>query len=195
MTFYLASTNQGKLRELQNAASGFGVVVGPLAAINDLPACDEDGATFRENALKKALHYSAYSEGLLLADDSGLSVEALDGAPGVRSARFAGLKADDQANNQMLLAALRGVPPGRRRAHYACVLAVSRRGQVLAEAEGRVQGAILESPRGSGGFGYDPLFYYPPLDKTFAELTADRKLLVSHRGHAFRSLMEHLGIK
>lgn len=189
MTIYLASTNHGKLREFQGAAPDFGFVVEPFPAISALPACEEDGATFQDNALKKALHYAAYSDGLVLADDSGLCVDALDGAPGVRSARFSGPDASEQASNQKLLRALRGVPPERRTAHYACVVALVRRDRVIATAEARADGLILQSPRGPGGFGYDPLFYYPSLHKTFAELTSDEKLQVSHRGRAFRSLV------
>jgi len=189
---YLASTNPGKLRELQAAGVRRGFLVEPLPRLRELPACGEDGLTFEDNARKKALHYSAYSHRLILADDSGLSVDALEGAPGVRSARFAGPEADDSANNRKLLDELRGVPAARRTAHFACVLALARSGRALTMAEGRADGVVLESPRGSGGFGYDPLFYYPPLNRTFAELTPEEKLEVSHRGNAFRRLAEYL---
>ena len=186
---YFASTNPGKLREFQQAAAESGIPVEPLPGIEQLPACVEDGSTFEENARKKAAHYSSYSDGFVFADDSGLCVDALDGAPGVRSARFAGPDADDDANNQKLLAEMRGRPGSRRSAHYVCVIALARRGRVLAVVEGRADGSILEQPRGTGGFGYDPLFLYPPLGKTFAELTAEEKLCVSHRGKAFRQLL------
>jgi len=186
---YLASTNRGKLRELEAAAAASGIVVEPYPALQSLPACDEDGLTFEDNARKKAIHYSAYFGGLVLADDSGIAVDALGGAPGVRSARFAGPHADDRANNRRLLDELRGVPPGRRTARYVCVLVVARRGGVLTVSGGLADGVVLESPQGSGGFGYDPLFYYPPGGKTFAEMAAAEKLAVSHRGNAFRRLV------
>ncbi len=189
---YLASTNPGKLREFQQAASESGISVEPLPGIENFPACIEDGRTFEENARKKAAHFSSYSDGFVFADDSGLCVDALDGAPGVRSARFAGGGADDRANNQKLLAEMRGLSGSRRTAHYVCVIALGRDGRIWAVAEGRVDGSILEEPRGAGGFGYDPLFFYPPLRKTFAELTAEEKFRVSHRGKAFRKLVQYL---
>jgi XTP/dITP diphosphohydrolase len=141
----------------------------------------------------------------LLADDSGICVDALGGAPGVYSARFAGLNATDEQNNQMLLGKMRDIHsleaengrvnlPSSRSAHYVCVIALAEEGRVLTTTEGRAKGEILQSPRGSGGFGYDPLFYFPPLGKTFAELSPEVKFGVSHRGEAFRKLLMFLAV-
>ena len=204
MRLYLASTNPGKLREFRSAALACGIAVEALPEIDRLPACVEDGETFEENARKKAIYYSLYSSSLVFADDSGIAVDALEGAPGVRSARFAGPEASDAANNARLLEELRRVGgkhvPGstvaadgaRPAAHYVCVIALARRGQVLAVTEDRADGEILSEPRGSGGFGYDPYFFYPPLGKTFAELSSEEKFAVSHRGKAFRKLLAFL---
>ena len=198
---WLASTNPGKVREFSEAARSRGVVVESLPAIGQVPLCLEDGLSFDENARKKAVHYSRGFDGLVLADDSGLCVDALDGAPGVLSARYAGSQASDEANNAKLIAELRrirkSVPivggcEGLSDAHYECVIAVAERGRVLLVTEDRAVGVIVENPRGSGGFGYDPYFYYPPLDRTFAELTPEAKFAVSHRGKAFDKLLGKL---
>jgi XTP/dITP diphosphohydrolase len=167
--------------------------------------------TFEENARKKALHYSAYVPEPVFADDSGISVDALQGAPGIFSARFAGPDATDYQNNRKLLEELRHVEeelrpaetmiegrseaeykPIRRTAHYVCVIALAQRGRILCVTEGRADGTILDEPRGTGGFGYDPYFFYAPLGKTFAELNAQEKFAVSHRGKAFRKLLDIL---
>lgn len=204
LKIYLASANPGKLREFREAAAARGISVEPIAGFKSLPPCVEDGRTFEENARKKALHYSRFVDGLVFADDSGICVDDLGGAPGVFSARFAGENASDEANNQKLLDELRrliasaetrkGRPPapGSRAAHYFCVIALAERGKILSVVEGRADGVILQEPRGSGGFGYDPLLYFPPLGKTFAELTAEEKFAVSHRGEAFRQLLDFL---
>jgi XTP/dITP diphosphohydrolase len=204
LRLFLASTNPGKLREFRSAALACGIAVETLTGIRQLPACVEDGQTFEENACKKAVHYSRYTDGLVFADDSGIAVDALEGAPGVRSARFAGPLSSDAANNAKLIEELRRVagtrapastalaPGADPAAHYICVIALARRGQVLAVTEGRADGAILNEPRGSGGFGYDPYFFYPPLGKTFAELSPEEKFAVSHRGEAFRKLLAFL---
>ncbi|HEV2348659.1 MAG TPA: RdgB/HAM1 family non-canonical purine NTP pyrophosphatase [Terriglobia bacterium] len=203
MILYIASTNPGKIKEFREAAQESGVTVEPLPGMRSLPACVEDGRTFEANARKKALHYSRCVNGLLLADDSGISVDALGGAPGVYSARFAGPNATDQQNNQLLLKRLREVQaraseqtlhpsPASRSAQYICVIALAERGRILTTTEGQGKGQILESPRGSGGFGYDPLFYFPPLGKTYAELSPEAKFGVSHRGEAFRKLLGFL---
>jgi XTP/dITP diphosphohydrolase len=215
---YLASSNPGKLREFRHAASPRGIHVEPLPRIESLPACIEDGRTFEENARKKALHYSAYVSGPVFADDSGICVDALRGAPGVFSARFAGPDATDNENNRKLLEELRRLEtapgsgraslraaleergiapavenqPSRRTAHYVCVIALAHCGRILCVAEGRADGVILDEPRGTGGFGYDPYFFYAPLGKTFAELKAEEKFAVSHRGQAFRKLLDLL---
>lgn len=192
MRIYLASSNQGKLREFREAALARGVTVEALPRIGDLPPCVEDGDSFESNARRKALHYAAWTEGLVFADDSGICVDALGGRPGIHSARFAGAGASDEKNNWKLLEELRGVPAARRTAHYLCAIALAKDIRVLAVTEGRADGIILESPRGSGGFGYDPLFFFPPLNRTFAELTPEEKFPVSHRGEAFRKLLDFL---
>ncbi len=193
---YLASANAGKLREFRQAASAGGIGVQPVPNIERLPACVEDGATFEENARKKALHYCAFVDGPVFTDDSGICVEALDGAPGVHSARFAGPDATDEANNRRLLEELHRVEAESRHrnriAHYVCVIVLAQNCRVVAVVEGRAPGLIIDEPRGTGGFGYDPYFFYPPLGRTFAELTADEKFAVSHRGEAFRKLLEFL---
>jgi len=192
LSLLLASANPGKLREFRDAAAARGVSIEPVPGLRGLPPCIEDGHTFEENARKKALHYSASVAGKVFADDSGICVDVLDGAPGVRSARFAGVDADDNANNARLIAELRGVPREARTAHYVCVIALAEGNRVLTVVEGRADGIIVETPRGSGGFGYDPYFFYPPLGKTFAELTPEEKFAVSHRGEAFRKLLDYL---
>jgi len=163
----------------------------------------EDGATFEENARIKAIEYSSHAPGsIVLADDSGLEVDALHGAPGVRSARYAADAGfhrepydrtdDDMRNNALLLENMRGVQPSRRTARYRCVLAAARDGECIAVAHGTVEGTILETPRGSGGFGYDPLFYVPELHQTMAEISLEEKYKISHRGHALRRLLTQL---
>jgi len=206
-SLFLASSNPGKLREFRAAAAARNVRLEALPSFAELAVCNEDGTTFEENAHKKAVHYSRSSPGLIFADDSGICVEALDGAPGVYSARFAGPQATDQQNNERLLADLHRVearhrahaahsqgPRGRfsRAAHYICVIALAEAGQIITVVEGRADGMIIDEPRGAGGFGYDPYFYYPPLGKTFAEIHPDEKFAVSHRGAAFRKLLDYL---
>jgi XTP/dITP diphosphohydrolase len=206
MKLYLASANPGKLREFRQAAAARSILVEAVPGFDELPPCVEDGKTFEENARKKALYYAACVEGLVFADDSGICVDALDGAPGVYSARFAGPDADDKANNAKLLEELRrvgreaaekspseSVAPNRS-AHYICVIALAQRGRILTVVEGRADGVISESPHGTGGFGYDPYFYFPPLGKTFAELAPEDKFAVSHRGEAFRKLLDSLTV-
>jgi XTP/dITP diphosphohydrolase len=201
---YVATSSQGKLRDFRTAAQAHSISIDPLPALSTIPAPEEDGATFHANATLKAIFYSNFAPGeLVLADDSGLEVDALLGAPGVRSARFAadaGLVdlpgADDNTdvwNNIMLLQKLADVPAARRTAHYRCVLVAARDGKVVHTAEGSVNGLILEAPRGTGGFGYDPLFYLPQLDLTMAELNLETKLSLSHRGRAIAALLPMLG--
>ena len=195
-TIFLASANPGKLREFQSAARPLGINVKVLPGFCQLAPCLEDGESFEANARKKALHYSSFTNELVFADDSGICVDALDGAPGVHSARFAGRGANDRANNQKLLYELRRVEAGlkpapiSRAAHYVCVIALAQGERTLTTVEGRADGVIIETPRGAGGFGYDPYFLYPPLEKTFAELSAEEKFAVSHRGQAFRNLLQ-----
>lgn len=180
------------MREFRRAAVARDVTVETIPRFHEIPACVEDGATFEENARKKALHYSGFSEGFVFCDDSGICVDALGGAPGVRSARFAGPDASDAANNAKLLRELERVPSADRSAHYACIIALARQGELFGTFEGRADGKILEAPRGRGGFGYDPYFLYPPLNRTFAELTPQEKFAVSHRGTAFRHMLDFL---
>lgn len=195
---YLSSSNPGKLREYrvlaQNATPSSAIPVQPelLPEFLALPEFEESAPTFAENAAGKALHYSRWNEGLLFADDSGLVVPALDGAPGVHSARYAGADATNLQRIQKLLGEMRGKGSQERSAHFVCAIALARKGRALAVVTDRVDGRILESPRGAGGFGYDPLFYFPPLKKTFAELSTEEKNQYSHRGRAFRKLLAAL---
>jgi XTP/dITP diphosphohydrolase len=195
MTIYAATTNAGKLREILLARSEAGITgveIVPLPGLRDLPAPLEDGATFEENATLKALYYSRHSTAPLLAEDSGLEVEALGGAPGIRSARFAGESATDAENNERLLKDLKGASD--RRARYVSVVVLAQDGKVLSVARGTVEGQMLEVPRGNEGFGYDPLFFYPPFGCTFGEAPPSRKFQVSHRGTALRSLFRNLDL-
>jgi XTP/dITP diphosphohydrolase len=191
LDLHCATANPGKLREFRLAA-GEGIRVHPIAPLD----CPETGVTFEANARAKALCYerglAAVGKPLVFADDSGLVVDALGGAPGVRSARFAGPAADDQANNALLLENLRGVEAGRRTARFACTIALAQAGTVLQTFTGSAEGRILEAPRGSNGFGYDPLFYFPELGKAFAELAPEVKWAHSHRGKAFRAMLHWL---
>jgi XTP/dITP diphosphohydrolase len=191
-TLFLASANPGKLREFWKAAAASGVKVEAVPGLRELPPCIEDGLTFEENARKKALHYSQYTAGPVFSDDSGICVDALGGAPGVYSARYAGPHATDAANNAKLLQEISRVGVNKPPAHYVCVVALALRGTLLGMFEGQAHGLILDVPRGEGGFGYDPYFFFPPLGRTFAELTPEDKFAVSHRGAAFRRLLESL---
>ena len=192
MTVYCATGNPGKLREFRLAAEQAGILVEPVPGFAALPPCTETGATFEANAVLKAEYYGRHAPGLLFADDSGLEVDALGGAPGVYSARFAGPGSTDDANNQLLLEKLRGVR--NRSARFVCLIALADRGCLLETFRGVVEGAILEEPRGPHGFGYDPLFYYPPFGCSFGEAAPERKLTVSHRGAALRALFRHLSL-
>ena len=219
MRLYAATTNPGKLRDFAHAAEGHLLAPGtssgaqpgeadrieiqPLPGLSATTAPPEDDPTFEANARAKAVYYSRYAPGLfVLADDSGLEVTCLDNAPGVRSARYA----DDQRfpsapgstlderNNAALLRALDGIPESCRQGRYRCVLALARDCEILATAEGSVEGSILTAPRGERGFGYDPLFFLPELSRTMAELSPATRLSVSHRGRALRNLLAHLPI-
>jgi len=157
-----------------------------------LPSFEENAPTFAENVAGKALHYSRLHDGLVFADDSGLVAPALGGAPGVRSARYAGVDASDSQLIEKLLREMRHETGKERAAHFVCAIALARKGRALAVVTDRVNGEILQSPRGAGGFGYDPVFYFPALKKTFAELSAEEKNQHSHRGKAFRKLLAAL---
>lgn len=195
---YLASSNPGKLKEYrvlaENATlpSSLSVHLELLPEFPSLPEFGENAPTFAENAAGKALHYSRRSKELVFADDSGLVVPALGGAPGVHSARYAGAEATNSRRIEKLLGEMRGKAGYERAAYFVCAVALARKGRALAVVTDRVEGEILESARGVGGFGYDPVFYFPPLKKTFAELSAEEKNQHSHRGKAFRKLLAAL---
>ena len=195
MKLLLASGNRKKLVELQRITAPLGVEVVQPADIGGLPECVEDGDTFAANAAKKAREAAQHSGLWTLADDSGLEVDALGGAPGVYSARYAGTHGDDEANNAKLLRELAEVPDGDRKASFVCALALARpdTGEIAHEAIGRTHGRILREPQGEGGFGYDPLFEFseegfPVTGRVFATLSGDEKAAVSHRGRALREL-------
>lgn len=185
----LASGNPGKLREYEVLATGHALAFQLLPGFVAIPEFPENAPTFAENATGKALYYSKHADGMVFADDSGLVVPALDGAPGVLSARYAGPGASSEQRNEKLLAALCGKTGPERSAFFVCVIALALRGHCLAVVSGKVGGEILEAPRGAGGFGYDPVFYFSELGKSFAELNAEEKNQHSHRGNAFRRLM------
>jgi len=188
----LASSNQGKLEEFRALATGTGVTLELQPGFDGLPAFDESAPTLAENAAGKALHYSRGAPGLVFADDSGLVVPALGGAPGVRSSRYAGPEGDAARNIEKLLAALAGKTGEERLARFVCVLALAREGRMLGVWSDAVAGRILDSARGAWGFGYDPVFFYEPLGKAFAELPREEKNRLSHRGRAFRKLLKFL---
>jgi XTP/dITP diphosphohydrolase len=193
---FLASSNPGKLAEyrvLAAASAGSLPIALELApGFDSLPVFEESAPTFAENAAGKALHCSRLQEGLVFADDSGLVVPALGGAPGVHSARYAGPEATNSQRIEKLLSAMSGLTGNERGAYFVCAIALAKQGRALAIVTDRVDGEILEAPRGSGGFGYDPVFYFPALRKSFAELTAEEKNQFSHRGKAFRKLLAAL---
>lgn len=195
-TLLLASSNQGKLREYCDlAAAGFvgvSIELDLLPGFEQLPRFDESAPTFAENAAGKALHYSQFTEHAVVADDSGLVVHALGGAPGVQSARYAGTNASDADRIGKLLGELRASGSADRSARFVCVIAVAEHGRVLCVLSAAADGEIPHEPRGAGGFGYDPVFYFPPLKKTFAEISPEEKNSCSHRGRAFRKLHEFM---
>lgn len=186
MTVYCGTSNPGKLSEFQAAAPDFDVRALPAAVAPP----EEHGETFEANAREKALAYGAHVSGYIFADDSGLEVDALNGEPGVHSARYAGPNATDADNNALLLARLRGVQ--NRTAHFVCVIALVRDGALVKTFRGAVEGTILDAPRGAGGFGYDPLFYYEPFGCTFGEASLKQKMRVSHRAQALDAMFTYL---
>jgi len=201
VNLYLASSNPGKLAEFRALAEAcktgsrdeLDAEIELLAGFDSLPAFEEDAPTFAENAVGKALHYSRLADGRVFADDSGLVVPALGGAPGVLSARYAGPGATNAERIAKLLGELRGKVGVERAAYFVSAIALAERGRVVAIVTARVDGEILEAPQGGGGFGYDPVFYFPPLKKTFAELLQEEKNQISHRGKTFRKLLSGLG--
>jgi len=194
----IATSNPGKIRDFAGAASHHGIEVAGIPNFSSIPPVVEDGATFEANARKKAEAYSRHVPGqIVIADDSGLEVDALGGAPGVHSARYAADEphaaennTDDDDNNAKLVREIKRVRPEQRTGRFVCWIAAARDGKTLAVFEGKAEGIIQETPRGSNGFGYDPLFYFPQIGKTFAELTAAEKAHYSHRGEAFRKFLE-----
>lgn len=206
LRLYAATTSAGKLRDFRTAAKAYSVTIEPLPGIEGILPPEEDGDTFLANAAIKAVYYSRFAPGeLVVADDSGLEVDALGGAPGVRSARFAadtGLVDSPDANdntdvwnNILLLQKMEAFPAELRTARYHCTLVAAREGEVVHVADGTVEGTILDAPRGTGGFGYDPLFYLPKLGKTMAEIDLETKLSLSHRGRAIAALLAELRVE
>jgi XTP/dITP diphosphohydrolase len=189
MRVYCATGNAGKLREFRLALQGL-VEVETAPGLDSLVAPEETGVTFEENAALKALYYAKYCDGLVFTDDSGLEVDALGGDPGVYSARFAGPEASDQDNNHLLLENLQGVK--ERSARFVCVIALARGVRILQTFRGEVEGEILLTARGENGFGYDPLFYYPPFGCSFGEAPVKSKMEVSHRGKALAKMLAYL---
>jgi len=205
LRLYAATTSAGKLRDFRTAALAYAVSIELLPGIEKIDAPEEDGDTFLANAATKAVYYSRFAPGeLVVADDSGLEVDALGGAPGVRSARYAadsGLidspDANDNTdvwNNMLLLQRMEGIPATLRTARYHCTLVAARDGEISQVADGTVEGTILEAPRGTGGFGYDPLFYLSELGKSMAEIDLETKLRHSHRGRAIAALLPMLRV-
>jgi XTP/dITP diphosphohydrolase len=190
MKIWCASGNAGKLREFRLAGQLLHVDVEPLPDLKSIPAPEETGITFEENACLKATYYSRFAPGLLFADDSGLAVDALGGDPGVYSARYAGEHATDADNNRLVSERL-GENPNRA-ARFVCVIALAKDGEVVKTFRGEVEGQLLREARGPGGFGYDPLFYYPGFDRSFGEVDDAKKFGVSHRGNAVRAMLEYL---
>jgi len=186
MIVYCATSNPGKLREFQLAAPDFEVRALPKS----VPPPDETGNTFEANAIEKAIAYGQHTNGFLFADDSGLEVDALGGAPGVHSARYAGEQATDAANNALLLQNLRGIE--NPSARFVCVIALVQDGKLVKTFRGTVEGHVIDEPRGPGGFGYDPLFYCPAFGCTFGEATIEQKMQVSHRGRALEAMFTYL---
>jgi XTP/dITP diphosphohydrolase len=197
---YLVTSNNGKIRDFQGAARNWGISVEILPGFSAFPLAIENGTTFEENARIKAEHYSRLAPGkLVVADDSGLAVDALNGAPGVHSARYAAVltgnaeshrNSDDQENNRALIVQLEQIPSAQRSGKFVCVIAAGKDGKVLNTFYGEVPGQLITTPRGNNGFGYDPLFYFPEMGVTFAELTPEQKALYSHRGKAFQKFLE-----
>jgi XTP/dITP diphosphohydrolase len=189
MRLFLASSNPGKLREYLELARGSGVTVELLPRFGEFPSFEESGPTFAENSAGKALHYSRFTDEVVLADDSGLVVPALGGAPGVHSARYAGPGASDADRVQKLLREMSGKEGLERRARFVCVTAVAQAGRAIAVVSDLAEGAITSEPRGTGGFGYDPAFWFEALGRTYAELAREEKNAYSHRGKSFRKLL------
>ncbi len=188
----LATTNQGKIRELKARLKNLPLDIFSLHELHLTQVFPETGQTFLENARGKSLFYSQHWKDLTLAEDSGIEIDHLKGAPGVYSSRFAGPEATDEANLQKVLRLLEGIPPDKKKARFVSCMVLSRKGRVITEIQEHSQGLIISEKKGQGGFGYDPIFYYPPLGKTFAQLSPDEKNAVSHRGRALNKLYAFL---
>jgi len=191
-TLLIATSNAGKLREVREVLAPLAIRLVSLAAFPDMPVPVEGASSFEGNARIKALHYGGHTGGWVLADDSGLEVDALDGAPGVHSARYAGDDADDAANNAKLIAALRGIPLERRTARFRCSVVVALGSEVKLVSHGTVEGLIVDEPSGRNGFGYDPHFFLPQQGKTSAQLGSEEKNRISHRGRALSGILTSL---
>ncbi|MBZ5644429.1 MAG: RdgB/HAM1 family non-canonical purine NTP pyrophosphatase [Acidobacteriia bacterium] len=191
---FIASSNQGKLREYRAlaVAAGISIEIALLPGFDSIPPFEEGFSTFAENAAGKALHYSRFSPELVLADDSGLVVPALGGAPGVHSARYAGPGASDADRIHKLLEEMRGKTGESRRAYFVCVIVLANAGEALGVFSASAEGEILDAPRGEHGFGYDPVFFFPAMQKSYAELAREEKNLHSHRGKAFQKALAFL---
>jgi XTP/dITP diphosphohydrolase len=200
---FIATSNPGKLRDFAGAAAVHGIEIASIPSFSSIPIVVEDGTTFEQNARKKAEGYSRYVPGeIVVADDSGLEIDALNGEPGVHSARYAApdliqkqpheadANTDDDANNARVLRKLKGVPYEKRTGRFVCALAAARDAKTVAIFRGTAEGIILDAPRGTNGFGYDPLFCFQSINKTFAELSAEEKSRYSHRGAAFRAFLD-----
>lgn len=185
----LASSNEGKLREFRHMAANSRMQFDLLPNFRELPAFEESAPTFSENSAGKALHYSGFTDEMVLADDSGLVVPALGGAPGVHSARYAGANTTDADRVQKLLQAMREFSGDERDAHFVCVISLAWRGRVVAVLSDCVYGSLTQEPQGKDGFGYDPIFFSPELGRTFAEASGDDKNRLSHRGKTFRKAL------
>jgi XTP/dITP diphosphohydrolase len=189
MRLFLASSNPGKQREYLELARGSGVAIELLPRFGEFPAFEESAPTFAENSAGKALHYSRFTDEAVLADDSGLVVPALGGAPGVHSARYAGPGATDAERVQKLLREMRGKQDEERRARFVCVTSVAKAGRAVAVVSDLAHGVITQEPRGAGGFGYDPVFLFEELGRTYAELSQEQKNAYSHRGKSFSKIL------
>jgi len=194
LRLFVASSNPGKLREYRALAelAGASVDIAFIPIFDSLAAFEEIWPTIAENAAGKALHYSRLAEGVVIADDSGLVVPALSGAPGVRSARYAGPEASDEDRVQKVLNEMQGKKGEDRRARFVCVVAVAESGKMRGLFSASAEGILLDEPRGHDGFGYDPIFFFPALGKTYAEISREEKNLHSHRGKAFRKALDFL---
>ncbi|MGC1838189.1 MAG: RdgB/HAM1 family non-canonical purine NTP pyrophosphatase [Candidatus Acidiferrales bacterium] len=192
----VATSNPGKLREYRVLASAASmqeaIQIDSIPGFSELPTFYESAPTFAENSAGKAIHFSRFTSEAVIADDSGLVVPALDGAPGVRSARYAGPHATDADRVRKLLAEMKGKSGSERRARFVCVLTLAREGRAIAILSDSVEGTIAEEARGTAGFGYDPIFYFPQLARTYAEISSEQKNEISHRGRAFRKLLAFL---